>query len=60
MIGWTKDAPLAGLTKAGAGGRAGVGLGLCPPLAKVEALAASTNAVINNEEAFLSNIAVWG
>jgi hypothetical protein len=46
LIGWTRDAPVAGEASTGAGGAAGVGVGFgCPPLAAAGRANARSNEI---------------
>jgi len=59
-MGWTRDAPFAGLTRIGGGGALGVGVGLGGggrrPLADVVSIETKSNPMANTEQVVVSNI----
>ena len=61
MIGCTREAPFAGLTRTGAGGPegGGVGVGVRRPLADVALIQNRNSVAVNTEKAFVVNIGVF-
>jgi len=60
VIGCTRDAPFAGVTRTGAGGPAGggVGLGLRPPLAYIDPLEIKRKEAVNSKQPLVPNIVI--